>query len=148
MDIYIIYWNSEGKRVEVRYYETDFMGHTTVQDIQYFFNEKLESLSTSKLLQIGMDGPNVNSSFCDKLSDDRSKLTLPELLHTGSCGLNILHGSFKTAENATDWKLGKTLKVLFNFFSDSPSRRADYTELRGMPYATFRICKNNHQLPW
>ena len=36
MDIYITYWNSKGKRVEVRYYETDFMGHTTVQDIQHF----------------------------------------------------------------------------------------------------------------
>ena len=94
-----------------------------------------------------MDGPNVNSSFYDKLSDERSKLTLPELLRTGSCGLHILHGSFKTVENATDWKLGKTLKALFNFFGNSPSRRTDYTELRGMPYAAFRICKNNHQLP-
>ena len=42
------------------------------------------------------------ASFYDKLCDERSKLTLPELLHIGSCGLRVLHGSFKTGESATD----------------------------------------------
>ena len=90
-----------------------------------------------------MDGPNVNWSFYDKLCDERSKLTLPELLHTGSYGLHILHESFKNGENATDWKLGKTLKALFNLFRDSPARRADYKKLTSMSYAAFGICDCN-----
>ena len=37
-------------------------------------------------------------------------MILPDLLHTGRCGLHILHRSFKVVENATDRMLGKTLK--------------------------------------
>ena len=71
------------------------MGRTTAKDPQHSFNEKLKSFSESKLLQIVMGSPNVNWYFYDKLCDERSKLTLPDLLHTGRCGLRILHGSFK-----------------------------------------------------
>ena len=74
-------------------------------------------------------------------------MTLPDLLHLGNFGVHILHGSFKTGENATDWKLGKTSKAAFNFFSDSHPRRDDYTELAGMSYASPRIYDNNRQLP-
>ena len=107
MKIYITHWNSEKKSVEVRDYETDFTGHTAAKELQQFLNEKLKSYSAYKLLQIVMDSPNVNWSFYDKLCNERSKLTLPGLLHTGSCGLNISHGSLKARENATDWKLGR-----------------------------------------
>lgn len=41
MNIYIRYWNSEEKRVEGRYYKTDFMEHTTTKYLQHSFNEKL-----------------------------------------------------------------------------------------------------------
>ena len=37
MGICITYWNSEEKRVEVRYYEIDFMGHPIAKDIQHSF---------------------------------------------------------------------------------------------------------------
>lgn len=131
MDIYVTFWNLTAKRVESRYYETEFMGHTTAKDLQNSFNKKMEKFSASKLIQVGMDGPNVNWSFYDKLNEERKELTLPELLHTGSCGLHILHGAFKTGENATEWKLAKTLKALHKIFDESPARRADYTELTG-----------------
>ena len=55
-----------------------------------------------------------------------------ELLHTGSCGLHILHISFKAGGNATDWKLRKTLKTHFKLLSGSQARTADYTEQAGM----------------
>ena len=93
-----------------------------------------------------MGSPNVNWPFYDKLCDERSKLTLPDLFHTGGCSLHILHGSFKAGENATDWKLGKTLKAIFNLFSDSLARRADYTDLTGMCYAALKIYNDNWQL--
>ena len=44
MNIYIIYWNSEQKRVEVRYYETNFTGQATAKDLQHFLNEKSEMI--------------------------------------------------------------------------------------------------------
>ena len=39
------------------------MGHTTAKDLQHSFSEKLKSFSAPKLLQIGMDSPNVNFFF-------------------------------------------------------------------------------------
>ena len=33
MDIYMTFWNSDRKRVESRYFETDFMGYTTANDL-------------------------------------------------------------------------------------------------------------------
>ena len=78
-----------------------------------------------------MDSPNVTWSIYNKLNNKRNELTLPELLHTGSCVLHILHGSFKTGENATEWKLAKILKGLYILFDDSPARKPDYTELTG-----------------
>ena len=131
MDIYVSFWNSDRKRVELRYFETDFMGRTTANDPINSFQSKLEPFSATKLLQVGMDGSNVNWSFYNKLNNERNELTLPELLHTGSCGLLILHGSFKTGVNATEWKLVKILKGLYKLFDDSLARRADYTELTG-----------------
>ena len=57
-----------------------------------------------------------------------------ESFHTGNCGLHILHGSFITEENATDWNLGKYLKALFDLLSDYPIGRD----------AALGICKGNH----
>ena len=57
-----------------------------------------------------------------------------ELFHTGNNGLHTLHGSFITEENATDWKLGKYLKALFDLFSDYPIGRD----------AALGICNGNH----
>ena len=78
-----------------------------------------------------MDGPSVNWFFYDQLNNERNELTLPELLHTGSCCLHILHGSFKTGTHTTEWKLAMILKVIYKMFDDSPARRANYTELTG-----------------
>ena len=77
-----------------------------------------------------MDGPNVIWSY-NKLNNEHNEFTLPEVLDTGSCGLHILHGSFKTDTNTTEWKLAKILKGLYKLFDDSSARRADYTELAG-----------------
>ena len=74
------FWNSDRKRVESRYFETYFLNS---------FQSKLELFSAAKLLQVGMDGPNVNWSFYDKLNNEHNELTLPELLHASSFGLHI-----------------------------------------------------------
>ena len=60
MDIYVALWNSGTKRVESRYFEADFMGHTTANDPLNSFQSKLEPFSAAKLLQVEVDGPSVN----------------------------------------------------------------------------------------
>ena len=66
----------------MRYFETDFRGHTTVNSLLNSFQSKLDSFRAAKLLQVGMDGRSVNWSSYDKLNNERNELTLSELLHT------------------------------------------------------------------
>ena len=112
------------------------MGHTTANNLLNSFQSKLEPFSVAKLLQVGVDGPSVNWSFYGKLNNERNELILPELLHTGSCGLHVLHRFYKTGSNAAEWKLAKILKGLYKLFDESPTRRADYIELTGTNLAS------------
>ena len=41
MDIYMKFWNSDRKRIKSRYFETDFMEHTTANDLLNSFQSKL-----------------------------------------------------------------------------------------------------------
>ena len=57
-------------------------------------------LSLNNIIEISMDGPNVNHRFWtdmknmlkDELSPDN-----PEMVDTGTCTLHSVHGSYKTA---------------------------------------------------
>jgi len=40
-----------------------FLGHTTSQTLIHVFEVELQDLNLKKLLQISMDGPNVNVKF-------------------------------------------------------------------------------------
>ena len=73
-----------------------------------------------------MDGPSNNWSVLDRLSLQCEWDELPALENVGSCGLQVLHGAFKTTFQATDWALGKILKAMWNLFHDSLARRETY----------------------
>ena len=78
-----------------------------------------------------MDGPNVNWKFFTdmkkKLSDDFDTI----LINIGSCGLHIVHNSFKTGATATEWKVEALLSSLYYLFKDSPARREDFSKVSG-----------------
>ena len=78
-----------------------------------------------------MDGPNVNWSALEEIAEHKSAKDplSPKLLELGSCSLHILHGAYKTAQEATDWNVKSLLKAAFKLFEISPARRADF------PYA-------------
>ena len=77
-----------------------------------------------KLVQVGIDGPNVNlklhSMLKEKwlLTDPQS----PNLLEIGSCSTHVLHSAYNTGQSATDWGLAKFLKLCHSIFKDSPVR--------------------------
>ena len=75
-----------------------------------------------------MDEPNLNWAFQDILEnyckeEDRNASSL---LNIGSCGLHVLHGTYKAGHSKVDWELDKTLKAAHGIFKHSPTRRADY----------------------
>lgn len=128
MDINARYWNIDSKEVETRYVTSAFLGRTRATDLLTSFLESIADLKKDKLLQISMDGPNVNWAFIDLL---KKQLTGPKLLELGSCGLHTVHGAFKHAIVATGWEIVSYLRALWNIFKWYPVRKAQYMEYSG-----------------
>ena len=131
MDIHVRFW--EGNKVITRYFGSQFLGHATANDMVKHFEESVvnSGLLVSNLAQISMDGPSVNWKFFadmkKKLSDDYECM----LINIGSCGLHIVHNSFKTGATATEWKVEALLSSLYYLFKDSPARREDFFKVSG-----------------
>ena len=129
MDIHILYYNESTKLVERVYLGSQFMGHATQMDTMMEFKQAHEGLDTVyNLVQLSMDGPNVNWAFADVLAEYRETQdpNAPNLINIGSCGVHVLHGAYQTAHGVTDWEVGKTLKAAHGVFKTSPARISDY----------------------
>ncbi|XP_051165127.1 uncharacterized protein LOC127283960 [Leptopilina boulardi] len=128
MDINVRYWDDQTNQVCTRYLTSAFLGSTKAVDLLKAFLEALKPLNVQLILQISMDGPNVNLKF---LKDLKVYLKNCEcdtvLLELGSCGIHTCHNGFKAGFSATDWDIVKFLRGLYNVFKDVPSRRALYT---------------------
>ena len=73
-------------------------------------------LNPSSLVQISMDGPNVNWKFYRNLFQERKGKEVPDLLNIGSCSLHVVHEIFKNEEKESEWNLGNTLHSLWQIF--------------------------------
>ena len=129
MDVHINYFNEEKEKVVRSYAGASFMGHAladhTVTSIQKVTGE-LDLVHN--LLQVSMDGPNVNWSALSILNSYR-KQEDPDchsLLNIGSCGLHVLHGAYGTAQDEVKWNVGKYCKSIYSIFKKAPARREDY----------------------
>ena len=54
-------------RAATRYFYSSFFGHVTVNDLQSSFTSLVNDQILSKIVQVSMDGPNVNLKFLDQL---------------------------------------------------------------------------------
>nr|CAD7425203.1 unnamed protein product [Timema monikensis] len=59
------------------------------------------------------------------------------LLNLGTCGLHVVHGSLRTGVESVDWDISSLLRHMYYLFTDSPTRRALFTQLTGC--ASFSI---------
>ena len=101
MDLHVRYWDTSLNTVKTRYYNSQFMGKAAAKDVLKTFKECVNGMDEDKLLQVSMDGPNVNTSFLTSLNEERMDRELSHLVSLGSCGLQTIHNSFKHGENAT-----------------------------------------------
>ena len=53
-----------------------------------------------------------------------------ELIQVGSCGLDVLHGAYGTAQKAADLNLDKLFKAVYSIFKLSPAQRVDYQKVK------------------
>ena len=63
MDLHNWFWNEESNTVCTRY-TSEFMGKAAAPDILKMFKSCMTGLNDEKMLQVFMDGPNVNRPFC------------------------------------------------------------------------------------
>ena len=140
MDLYIRFWDVNRNRVNVRYFGSSSLGHTTHKDLLTHFNDIVKGLEPPKLYQISMDGPNVNLKFHDEFTSSLTETVLHSLINIGSCSLHIVHGSLKTGEAVTEWKLKKVLNAAHRILHDSPARREDYNSVTASSVYPLNFC--------
>ena len=126
MDLLVRYFDEIELKVKTRYLDSQFLGHGTSTDLKRNFDDAVKELDPNKLIQVGMDGPNVNLKLLQMIQDERSANEQHQLIDIGSCGLHTIHNAFKNGAENTDWALKKTLKGSYQIFHNSPARREDF----------------------
>lgn len=127
MDIHVRYWNNNKSKVESCFLGSQFLGHGTANDMLKHFNKGvLEILPGRNLLQVSMDGPNVNWKFHDMLSQQIKNDFYFSLINIG---LHVVHNAFKAGAVETGWDLSSFLSSLYYLFKDSPARREDFVKV-------------------
>ncbi|KAI2656593.1 AAA ATPase forming ring-shaped complexes [Labeo rohita] len=142
MDIIVRYWSDPEEKVGVRYFDSEFMGHTQAEKLLEKIKKTLSPLDPKKLLQISMDGPMVNWKFLKMFPKDKSQSDpdAPKLLNLGSCALHVVHGSFQSGEKETGWNVGDVLRALWQLFHDLPVRREDFAEMTKTSTFPLKFC--------
>ena len=141
MDIHLRYFNEETQMVESRYFDSPFVKRPNSDNLH---NELLNSLSVvdvGKLIQISMDGPNVNWDVLKKHSQHREEGEMTSLVQLGSCGLHIVHGALKTGMKESGWNIDKILHAMWKIFDESPARRDIYIRETTCDVFPLHFCK-------
>ncbi|XP_063226773.1 uncharacterized protein LOC134533264 [Bacillus rossius redtenbacheri] len=142
MDISVRYWNEDDSITCTRYLTSAFLGHSTAADLLSAFKNSLPVNTLHKIIQVSMDGPNVNLRFLKDLKQDLKEGRTDEgvILDIGTCGLHSLHCAFKGAMKETGWEIVKFLRAIYNLFHNIPTRRADYIRITGSSLFPLKFC--------
>ena len=112
MDFVVRYFNKD--RVTCRYLTSKFLGHTHADNLKKF-KEGIKDLEKKKMLQILMDGPNVNWKLYDSIVEEWNENDdYPDLIDFGLCSPHVVHGAFRTGVQKTKWRIDSILQTLYN----------------------------------
>ena len=135
LHLHIIHFDEKSGTVQRNFIGAAFFGHGDAESCLNSLLDVHDGLDyVNNLVRIGMDGPNVNWKLLNMLREKRAHENpqSPKLLESGSCGIHVLHGSYNTAQSATNWNLGKILKSFYSIFKKSPARRSDYLKVNDL----------------
>lgn len=140
------FYNDQKEQVGSRYLNSVFMRRSAATDILDHFLKGLKNLPLHKMLQVSMDGPNVNWKFIELLEEhlwnnDQAAHDFPRFLHLGSCSLHIVHGALNTGHDQAKWQIDTVLSSAYWLFKDSPARRAKYIEHTGKACFPEKFCR-------
>lgn len=141
MDVLVRFWPDGEECVKTRYLTSCFLGRTRAEELVSAFKSATDVLSQTRILQISMDGPNVNMKF---LRDIKQELCDSNdgrrILEVGSCGLHVVNGAFKTGHASTGWQLVEFLRAMYNLFKYVPARRAEYARITESNIYPLKFC--------
>ena len=139
LDYHVRFWH--GNRVCTRYLDSEFLGKATHADLFECFkrlDENPNMPSLNYMIQISMDGPNVNHATLDKVEKDLIKFKYRHgLLDMGTHGLHTVHNGFKISnqvsnkKNPTSWGFGAFLQSLHTLLKYCPARVEEYQTVTG-----------------
>jgi hypothetical protein len=90
MDCHVRYYDCA-----TRFITSSFLGHAKASDLNEAFQDNCKRLDPQKLLQVSMDGPNVNLKFHMDLSSQLVADYNKKPVDLGTCGLHQVHNAFK-----------------------------------------------------
>ncbi|CAL4218681.1 unnamed protein product, partial [Meganyctiphanes norvegica] len=127
-DAYVQYWSTETDLVTSVYCGSIFIGHCLSKDLLHHFHTIGNEMSWEPdfLLQIGMDGPNVNLKFENDLCTQIDNNYGVSFLKLGSCGLHITHNGFRKGITEFGFDFETFVCDINYFFKSSAARRQDY----------------------
>lgn len=139
LDVHVRFIDSEGM-VRSKYIDSYFLGHASANDIMIHLRSFIEKAGSQKILQLSMDGPNVNwkvfKTLCKEMEDDNGM----SLINIGSCGLHTVHNSFKKGVEDSGWGVEDVLKSLYYLFKESPARREDFFKVTEASKLPLKFC--------
>ena len=169
---YVIYWSKRCDVIVHSYCGSLFVGHCTTLDLVGHYEEFVKQLDIDSkfLLHFGMDGPNVNLSFEDKLTQKLSEVDI-SFLKLGSWSLHPVHSAFQkgikqlfqgqvpsatsNSEGSGEVPKKKETFGLDDFFTDihsffelSTARRDDYTSLESVTGVVAEYAKEHAETRW
>ena len=115
--------------VKSRYFDSKSLYRPNAQNLFDKLLEVTRILGIATVLQLSMDGPNVNWEVLNILHRLRQEGGYAAIFDIGSCGLHIIHGAFKTGFKSQGWELDKILKAMHWLFEKSTARREVYMRL-------------------
>ena len=69
LDLAVRYWDEKTSRAVTRYIGSEFLGHSTAENLLRSFNKATAQLEPEKIINLGMDGPSTNHKFLQLLQE-------------------------------------------------------------------------------
>ena len=122
MDLIVKYFKED--KVAYRYLTSAFLGYTQAEDLKKKFEEGTQDLKMKKMVQLSMDGPNVNLILYKSITKERNEIEdYLALIDAESCSLHVVHGTFQNGVQKTKWSIDGVLKSMHNMFDDAQAKR-------------------------
>ena len=132
-DAYITYFSKTSKQVVCEYAGSLFVGRCPAEALlEHFFHFIQElKLDLDNLLNLGMDGPNVNKKFEHDLKEELEKNNDNSFISCGSCPLHTVHNAFGKGMESLKERINLDQFVidLHFFFERSAGRREDFKKM-------------------